>query len=34
MAKRLIRLRNAAPSLYMSRKISPSSPSAYSPVRK
>ena len=34
MAKQFIRLRNAAPSLCMSRKISPSVPSSYSPVRR
>ena len=34
MAKLFIRLRNAAPSLCMSMKISPSDPSSYSPVRR
>ena len=33
MAKQFIRLRKAAPSLCMSRKISPNVPSLYSPVR-
>ena len=34
MAKQLVMLRNAAPSLCMSTKISPSVPSSYSPVRR
>ena len=34
MAKQLVIERNAAPSLCMSMKISPSEPSSYSPVRK
>ena len=33
MAKQLVMLRKAAPSLCMSMKISPSVPSSYSPVR-
>ena len=34
MAKQLVMLRKAAPSLCMSMKISPSVPSSYSPVRR